>query len=137
MPLHTFPSIVIGSPTNSPQWWTEFNLQVTVGPDQRLLVTAQLELQPPGADPTAVYPVDLAIYWRNLAGPGVIATLPASPSVGLPGNHNRRETLHGVTARLNAGTYEVGVLGLGYPTVSNTLVTVHRIRLSVQLIDPS
>ncbi len=28
MALHTFPSIVIGSPTNSPQWWTEFNLQV-------------------------------------------------------------------------------------------------------------
>jgi hypothetical protein len=28
MPLHTFPSIVIGSPTNSPQWWTEFNSQI-------------------------------------------------------------------------------------------------------------
>jgi hypothetical protein len=28
LPLHTFPSIVIGSPTNSPQWWTEFNSQV-------------------------------------------------------------------------------------------------------------
>jgi hypothetical protein len=28
MPLHTFPSIVIGSPTNSPQWWKEFNIQV-------------------------------------------------------------------------------------------------------------
>ena len=28
LPLHTFPSIIIGSPTNSPQWWTEFNLQV-------------------------------------------------------------------------------------------------------------
>jgi Carboxypeptidase regulatory-like domain/TonB dependent receptor len=28
LPLHTFPSIVIGSPTNSPQWWKEFNLQV-------------------------------------------------------------------------------------------------------------
>jgi hypothetical protein len=28
MPLHTFPSIVIGSPTNSPQWWTEFNTQI-------------------------------------------------------------------------------------------------------------
>jgi hypothetical protein len=28
MPLHTFPSIVIGSPTNSPQWWKEFNVQV-------------------------------------------------------------------------------------------------------------
>jgi outer membrane receptor protein involved in Fe transport len=26
--LHTFPSIVIGSPTNSPQWWKEFNIQV-------------------------------------------------------------------------------------------------------------
>ncbi len=29
MPLHTFPSIVIGSPTNSPQWWKEFNSQIT------------------------------------------------------------------------------------------------------------
>ena len=29
MPLHTFPSIIIGSPTNSPQWWTEFNSQIT------------------------------------------------------------------------------------------------------------
>lgn len=28
MALHTFRSIVIGSPTNSPQWWKEFNLQV-------------------------------------------------------------------------------------------------------------
>lgn len=28
LPLHTFPSIVIGSPTNSPQWWKEFNIQV-------------------------------------------------------------------------------------------------------------
>ena len=28
LPLHTFPSIIIGSPTNSPQWWTEFNSQV-------------------------------------------------------------------------------------------------------------
>ncbi|MGQ0733643.1 MAG: TonB-dependent receptor [Acidobacteriota bacterium] len=28
MPLHTFPSIVIGSPTNSPQWWKEFNVQI-------------------------------------------------------------------------------------------------------------
>jgi hypothetical protein len=28
LPRHTFPSIVIGSPTNSPQWWTEFNSQV-------------------------------------------------------------------------------------------------------------
>ncbi len=28
MPLHTFPSIVIGSPTNSPQWWKEFNIQI-------------------------------------------------------------------------------------------------------------
>jgi hypothetical protein len=28
LPLHTFPSIVIGSPTNSPQWWKEFNVQV-------------------------------------------------------------------------------------------------------------
>jgi Carboxypeptidase regulatory-like domain/TonB dependent receptor-like, beta-barrel len=28
MPLHTFPSIVIGSPTNSPQWWEEMNIQV-------------------------------------------------------------------------------------------------------------
>jgi outer membrane receptor protein involved in Fe transport len=27
LPLHTFPSIVIGSPTNSPQWWKEFNVQ--------------------------------------------------------------------------------------------------------------
>ena len=42
-----------------------------------------------------------------------------------------------MTANLDAGTYEVGVLGLGHPTVPNTLVTVHRIRLSVQLIDPS
>ena len=29
LPLHTFPSIIIGSPTNSPQWWTEFNVQIT------------------------------------------------------------------------------------------------------------
>ena len=29
MPLHTFPSIVIGSPTNSPQWWKEFNTHIT------------------------------------------------------------------------------------------------------------
>jgi hypothetical protein len=29
LPLHTFPSIVIGSPTNSPQWWKEFNIQIT------------------------------------------------------------------------------------------------------------
>lgn len=114
------------------------NLLLAVGQDQRLLVTAQLELQPPGTDPAAVYPVDLAIYWRNTADPsGLIATLPASPSVGLPGNHNRRETLHGVTDSLNAGNYEVGILGLGYPIVSNTLVIVHRIRLSIQLIDPS
>jgi hypothetical protein len=28
LPLHTFPSIILGSPTNSPQWWKEFNLQV-------------------------------------------------------------------------------------------------------------
>ena len=28
LPLHTFPSIVLGSPTNSPQWWKEFNVQV-------------------------------------------------------------------------------------------------------------
>jgi hypothetical protein len=28
LPLHTFPSIIIGSPTNSPQWWTEFNSQI-------------------------------------------------------------------------------------------------------------
>jgi outer membrane receptor protein involved in Fe transport len=28
MPLHTFPSIVIGSPTNSPQWWKEMNIQI-------------------------------------------------------------------------------------------------------------
>jgi hypothetical protein len=27
MALHTFPSIIIGSPTNSPQWWREFNVQ--------------------------------------------------------------------------------------------------------------
>lgn len=27
LPLHTFPSIIIGSPTNSPQWWKEFNVQ--------------------------------------------------------------------------------------------------------------
>jgi hypothetical protein len=26
--LHTFPSMIIGSPTNSLQWWTEFNVQV-------------------------------------------------------------------------------------------------------------
>jgi len=29
LPLHTFPSIIVGSPTNSPQWWTEFNSQIT------------------------------------------------------------------------------------------------------------
>ena len=28
LPLHTFPSIIIGSPTNSPQWWKELNVQV-------------------------------------------------------------------------------------------------------------
>jgi hypothetical protein len=28
LPLHTFPSIVLGSPTNSPQWWKEFNIQI-------------------------------------------------------------------------------------------------------------
>jgi hypothetical protein len=28
LPLHTFPSIILGSPTNSPQWWKEFNVQV-------------------------------------------------------------------------------------------------------------
>jgi len=28
LPLHTFTSIVIGSPTNSPQWWEEMNIQV-------------------------------------------------------------------------------------------------------------
>jgi hypothetical protein len=27
MALHTFPSIILGSPTNSPQWWKEFNVQ--------------------------------------------------------------------------------------------------------------
>lgn len=27
LPLHTFPSIILGSPTNSPQWWREFNVQ--------------------------------------------------------------------------------------------------------------
>lgn len=27
LPLHTFPSIIIGSPTNSPQWWKEMNIQ--------------------------------------------------------------------------------------------------------------
>ena len=28
LPRHEFPSIIIGSPTNSPQWWTEFNSQI-------------------------------------------------------------------------------------------------------------
>lgn len=29
LPRHEFPSIIIGSPTNSPQWWTEFNSQIS------------------------------------------------------------------------------------------------------------
>jgi hypothetical protein len=117
-------------------------LLVDVAAGQRLQVHAQLELQPPGDNASAVYPVDIAIYSRGVASPHPIATLPIGPPIGLPGIHNRREQVQGVIAGLAPGTYEVGIAGLGYPDPNasypggNRFVAVHRIRITVTVLEP-
>jgi hypothetical protein len=119
-------------------------LRVRVKDGQRLQVAAELEVQPPGTDRGAVYPVDLKIAWREINGPPGLTLLPTGPPIGLLGIHSRREQVQGVIAALAAGTYDVGLAGLGYPPEpcvnypgGNCLVTIHRIRVTVTVLEPA
>lgn len=103
---------------------------------QRVMVQAELDLQPPGADAAAVYTVQVAPFARNLGSQAGPEYLPLGPALGLAGVHNRREHVLGMFGGLAAGDYEVGLAGLGYPD-DTSFVTVHRIRLIVTVLAPA
>ena len=85
LPLHTFPSIIIGSPTNSPQWWTEFN-----SPDQRLaqLLRALVAWRAQSEDRLPVLPAGLQgrVSQRRSVGRlvHVLHAIRATPTIRAP-----------------------------------------------------
>lgn len=101
---------------------------VRVEAGQRVFVQAKLELQPPGSDPAALYPIDLTVYSHELGSPLPRVDAVVGPRTSLAGVHNRRERLQVMLEGLAPGIHELGLAGLGYPNDSS-LVTVHRIRL--------
>ncbi len=103
-------------------------LLVRVDAGQRVLVQAELELQPPGSDPAALYPIDLTVYSHELGSPLPRVEAVVGPRTSLPGVYSRRERLQVMLEALAPGTYELGLAGLGYPDDAS-FVTVHRIRL--------
>jgi len=108
-------------------------VRVDVEAGQRVLVQAELELQPPGTDPTAFYPIDLAVYSHGVGSPLPRVDAVSGPRTGLLGAHNRRERLQAMIEGLAPGPHEIGLAGLGYPT-DGSFVTVHRIRLVATVI---
>jgi len=110
---------------------------------QRLLVQAELEVQPPEFYEPTIYPVDLKIFWQDDTGADMV-TLPTGPPIGLPGTHNRREQVQGVISGLTAGHSVVGLAGEGCPLAcppapappEACLITIHRIRMLVTVLDP-
>jgi hypothetical protein len=108
-------------------------VRVDVEAGQRVLVQAELELQPPGTDPTAFYPIDLTVYSHGVGSPLPRVDAVAGPRTGLLGVHNRRERLQVMIEGLATGTHEIGLAGLGYPS-DDSFVTVHRIRLVATVI---
>ena len=63
---------------------------VDVARGQRVLVQAELELQPPGTD---VYPVDLTVCSYEVGSPLPRIDAPVGPRTLLVGTHNRRGRL--------------------------------------------
>lgn len=127
------PGLVI--PIRFPELQAVPNSQVLVKVEagQRVLVQAELELQPPGTDPAALYPIDLSIYSHEVGSPLPRVGAVMGPRTSLPGIHNRRERLQVVLEGLAPGTYELGIAGLGYPD-DDAFVTVHRIRLVASVL---
>jgi len=109
---------------------------VDVQPGQKLLVHADIELQPGGVDPSVVLLAHLAIGHRPAGTFDPPVTLPVGPPLGFPGIHNRLHNVHGLLAGLAAGTYEVGLAGLGYPAAGGELPTFHTIRITVFTLNP-
>jgi hypothetical protein len=67
---------------------------------------------------------------------GPPATLAVGPPIGFPGTHNRLHAVQGLLTGLPAGSYEVGVAGLGYPDPGADLPTIHRVRVIVLVLNP-
>jgi hypothetical protein len=111
---------------------------VHVSEGQRLFIRADLELEPGLLDPTAVYFVHLTVGHRPFspAQSWPVTTLPIGPPIGLPGRYNRLQSVHGLIADLPPGDYEVGVAGLAYPGPGDAPVTVHRVRMTVLVLNP-
>jgi len=106
---------------------------VDVKAGQRVLVQAELELQPPGTEPSAFYPIDLTVYSHEVGSPLPRVDAVVGPRTGLLGAHNRRERLQVMLEELAPGTHEIGLAGLGYPS-DTSFVMVHRIRLVATVI---
>ena len=111
---------------------------VQVAPGQRLMVRADLELQPSPLDPSGVALVHLTIGHRPTDGSASepVYTLPVGPPIGLPGSYNRLQSVHGLITGLPAGEHEVGIAGLSYPAPGDGTVTVHRVRMTVVVVNP-
>lgn len=132
------PGSVIPFNFQVPQMVPSASTVVDVAAGQRILVYADLELEPTFNDAQDVYEVILTIgYRRTELGLGaVVTTLPVQRPIGLPGRHNRLQSVHGLIVDLAPGTYEVGVAGVSQPPAPGEFVTVNHVRSSVLVLDP-
>jgi Collagen triple helix repeat (20 copies) len=127
------PGLVIPIQFSELQVVPNSTMLVQVEAGQRVLVQAELELQPPGTDPTAFYPIDLTVFSRPVGSALPRADAPVGPRTGLVGAHNRRERVQVMLEGLAPGAHEIGLAGLGYPGDAS-LVTVHRIRMVASVL---
>jgi hypothetical protein len=95
-----------------------------------------MELQPSGPDPASVFLAHLTIGVRPAGTFDPPATLAVGPPIGFPGTHNRLHAVQGLLADLAAGSYEIGVAGLAYPDPGVDLPTLHRVQVTILVLNP-
>jgi hypothetical protein len=105
---------------------------IDVADGQTLLVQIEIELQPPGPDPSSVFLAHFTIGHREAGMPGTPpTTLPVGPPLGFPGTHNRLHSIQGLLADLAPGSHEIGLAGLGYPEPGGDRPTLHQVRIMI------
>jgi hypothetical protein len=108
-------------------------VQVKTG--QRVIARVEIEWQPPGTQNTSFSSALVKIGYRVAGSTGPLTTELDLPIVGLQGSYLRRETIQRVLDDLPAGTYEIGLAGLGF-NADDEYITVHAIRWTIIAVEP-
>jgi hypothetical protein len=114
--------------------------EVVVEDGQRVIARVEVEWKPPGQTANAFSSAVLKIGYRQAGSTQPLTTELGVPTVGLPGSYSRRETIQRVFDGLSAGSYEIGLAGLGFSATDENgdpqYVTLTAIRWTIMVVNP-